>query len=76
MTFFQGLGRFLLLQKSDMVLFALVCLALLRRRALAAALPDAPLGALVLWFAAAAAAVVIQRSIAVTYLGPMLAPAC
>jgi hypothetical protein len=74
LTFLDGLGRFFLLQKSDMVLFALVCLALLRRRALAAALPEAPLGALVLWFAAAAAGVVVQRSIAVTYLGPTLAP--
>ncbi len=74
LTFLDGLGRFFLLQKSDMVLFALVCLALLRRRALAAALPDAPLGALVLWFAAAAAGVVVQRSIAITYLGPTLAP--
>ena len=76
LTFLDGLGRFLLLQKSDMVLFALVCLALLRRRALAAAAPDAPLGALVLWIAAAAAGVVVQRSIAITYLGPTLAPAC
>ena len=74
LSFLDGLGRFFLLQKSDMVLFALVCLALLRRRALAAALPDAPLGALALWFAAAAAGVVAQRSIAVTYLGPTLAP--
>jgi hypothetical protein len=74
LTFLNGLGRFFLLQKSDMVLFALVCLALLRWRALAAALPDAPLGALALWFAAAAAGVVVQRSIAVTYLGPTLAP--
>jgi hypothetical protein len=74
LSFLDGLGRFFLLQKSDMVLFALVCLALLRRRALAAALPDAPLGALVLWFAAATAGVVAQRSIAVTYLGPTLAP--
>jgi hypothetical protein len=74
LSFVDGLGRFFLLQKSDMVLFGLVCLALLRRRALAAALPDAPLGALVLWFAAAAASVVAQRSIAVTYLGPTLAP--
>ncbi len=74
LTFLDGLGRFFLLQKSDMVLFALVCLALLRRRALATALPYAPLGALGLWFAAAAASVVVQRSIAVTYLGPTLAP--
>ena len=73
-TFFDGVGRFFLLQKSAMAVFALVCLALLRRRALAAALPDAPLGALALWFAAAAAGVVVQRSIAVTYLGPTLAP--
>ena len=61
LTFLDGLGRFFLLQKSDMRLFALVCLALLRRRALAAAPPDAPLGALVLWFAAAAAVVLVQR---------------
>ena len=74
LTLVQGVGRFFLLQKSDMALFALVCLALLRRRALAAALPGAPLGALVLWFAAAAAGVVVQRSIAITYLGPTLAP--
>jgi hypothetical protein len=74
LSFLGGVGRFFLLQKSDMALFALVGLALLRRRALAAALPDAPLGALLLWFAAAAAGVVVQRSIAVTYLGPTLAP--
>jgi hypothetical protein len=74
LTFLQGAGRFFLLQKSDMLLFALVCLALLRRRALAAALPGAPLGALALWFAAAAAGVLVQRSIAITYLGPTLAP--
>ncbi len=74
LTFLDGLGRFFLLQKSAMVVFALACLALLRRRALAAALPDAPLVTLVLWFAAATASVVAQRSIAVTYLGPTLAP--
>ena len=74
LSFLDGVGRFFLLQKSAMAVFALVCLALLRRRALAAALPDAPLGALALWFAAAAAGVLVQRSIAVTYLGPTLAP--
>ena len=72
--FVDGVGRFFLLHKSDMALFAFACLSLLRRRALAAALPDAPLGALVGWFAAAAVGVVVQRSIAVTYVGPMIAP--
>ena len=70
-----GVGRFFLLQKSDMLLFALVCLALMRRRALAAALPGgAPLTALFIWFGTAVAGAIAQRSIAITYLGPTLAP--
>jgi hypothetical protein len=74
LSFLQGLGRFFLLQKSDMALFACALLALLRRRQLAAALPGAPVAALILWFLAAAAGAIAQRAIAITYVGPMLAP--
>jgi hypothetical protein len=70
----QGLGRFFLLQKSDMALFACALLALARRRALLRALPGAPIDALILWFLAAGAGAIAQRAIAVTYVGPMLAP--
>ncbi|MGA2491620.1 MAG: glycosyltransferase family 39 protein [Roseiarcus sp.] len=74
LSFVDGIGRFFLLHKSDMALFAVACLALMRWRALAAALPDAPFRALASWFAAAAVGVVIQRSNAPTYIGPMIAP--
>ncbi len=50
LTFLDGVGRYFLLQKSVVAIFGLACLALLRRRALAKALPDAPLGALEAWF--------------------------
>ena len=74
LSFVQGLGRFFLLQKSDMALFACALLALLRRRTLFRALPGAPVQALILWFLAAAAGAIAQRAIAITYVGPMLAP--
>ncbi len=69
-----GVGRFLLVQKSIAAIFGLACLALLRRRALAKALPGVPLGALELWFAFAALSILAQRAIAITYVGPTLAP--
>lgn len=74
MTFLGGVGRYFVLQKSDVAIFGLACLALLRRRALRDALPDAPLGALEVWFALATLSILAQRAIAITYLGPTLAP--
>jgi 4-amino-4-deoxy-L-arabinose transferase-like glycosyltransferase len=74
LSFIDGVGRYFPLQKSVVAIFGLSGLALLRRRALAEALPDAPLGALAAWFALAALSVVAQRAIAITYLGPTLAP--
>ncbi|MGD1036974.1 MAG: glycosyltransferase family 39 protein [Roseiarcus sp.] len=74
LTFLDGVGRFFLLQKSVVAIFALACLALLRRRALVKAVPGAPLGALEAWFAFATLSILAQRAIAITYLGPTLAP--
>ena len=74
LTFVDGVGRFFLLQKSVVAIFGLACLALLRRRTLAKALPDAPLGALEAWFVFATLSILAQRSIAITYVGPTLAP--
>jgi hypothetical protein len=74
LSFIDGVGRYFLLQKSVVAIFGLSVLALLRRRALRGALPDAPLGALEAWFALASLSIVAQRSIAITYLGPTLAP--
>jgi hypothetical protein len=74
LTFIDGVGRYFLLQKSVAAIFALACLALMRRRALASALPAAPLGVLEVWFACASLSILAQRSIAITYVGPTLAP--
>ena len=74
LTFLDGVGRYFLLQKSVVAIFGLACLALLRRRALVKALPGAPLGALEAWFALASLSILAQRSIAITYVGPTLAP--
>lgn len=74
LTFVDGVSRYFVLQKSVVAIFGLVGLALLRRRALRDALALAPLGALELWFALASLSVVAQRAIAITYLGPTLAP--
>ena len=75
LTFLDGVGRYFLLQKSVAAIFAFACLALLRRRALAKTLPAAPLGALEAWFVCASLSILAQRSIAITYVGPTLAPA-
>jgi hypothetical protein len=74
LSFIDGVGRYFVLQKSVVAIFGLACLALLRRRALRDALGDAPLGALIAWFALASLSILAQRSIAITYLGPTLAP--
>jgi hypothetical protein len=63
------------LQQSLLPLTGLALLAMLRRRALKAAAPGLPLGALVAWFVAAFAAVIAQRSFFASYLGQALAPA-
>jgi len=75
LSFVGGLLRFLPLQKGLLPLTGLCVLALARRRALAAAAPRFPLGAVWAWFAAASVSVIVQRSFAQSYLGPMLAPA-
>jgi hypothetical protein len=74
LTLLGGVGRYVVLQKSVVAIFALACVALLRRRALREALPDAPLGALEAWFALATLSILAQRAIAPTYLGATLAP--
>ena len=73
-TLLGGVERYFVLQKSDVAIFGFACIALLRRRALRAALPDAPIGALEAWFALATLSILAQRAIAITYLGPTLAP--
>lgn len=75
LSFAGGLLRFLPLQKGLLPLTGLCVLALVRARALAAAAPRFPLGAVWAWFAAACVSVIVQRSFAQSYLGPMLAPA-
>ena len=54
---------------------AVACLALLRRRALAEALPGAPLAVLEAWLLAALLATLAQRSLHVAYVGQTLPPA-
>ena len=73
-TLLGGVGRYVVLQKSDVAIFGFACLALMRRRALRDALPEAPLRALEAWFALATLSILAQRAIAITYLGPTLAP--
>jgi Dolichyl-phosphate-mannose-protein mannosyltransferase len=55
-------------------LFALACIAFVRRRTIAAAVPDAPMGAISLWAASAIVSVWAQHSLFDAYLGPTLAP--
>ncbi|HEY1944479.1 MAG TPA: glycosyltransferase family 39 protein [Roseiarcus sp.] len=74
LTLLAGASRAVVLQKSVVVLFGLACVALLRRRALREALGDVPLGALEVWFALAMLSILAQRAIAITYLGPTIAP--
>ena len=74
LSFVDGVGRAFVLQKSVVAIFGLSVLALIRRRALRSALPLAPLGALEAWFALASLSILAQRAIAITYLGPTLAP--
>ena len=74
-SFLDGLGRFLLLQKGVLPLGPICICAVLRRRELQAAAPGLPLNALFAWLAAACAAVILQRSLYPQYLAPTLAPA-
>jgi hypothetical protein len=75
LTFIDGILLFLPLHRSILGLFVVACLALLRRRALAEALPGAPLAVLEAWFLAALLATLVQRSIHVAYLSQTLPPA-
>ena len=74
-SFAGGLMHFLPLQQGLLPLTGISLLAALRRRALKDAAPELPSGALFAWLAAAAVAVLAQRSIFAPYLAPMLAPA-
>ncbi len=55
-------------------IFMLACLALMRRRAILAAAPDAALGAIGLWASATILSVWAQHALFRAYLAPMLAP--
>ena len=74
-TFIDGILLFLPLHRSIMGIFVVACLALLRRRALAEALPGAPLAILEAWLLAALLATLVQRSIHVSYVSQTLPPA-
>lgn len=75
LSFLEGLARSLLfLAKPVVALLAFACLALIRRRMILAATPQAPIGATGVWGGAAAVSVWAQRSLFPAYLGPMLAP--
>jgi Dolichyl-phosphate-mannose-protein mannosyltransferase len=74
-SFVDGVLRSLIyLVKPIEPIFVLACLALLRRRAVAAATPNAAVGALGLWAASTVLSVWAQHSLFKTYLGPTLAP--
>jgi hypothetical protein len=74
-SFAGGFVHLLPLQQGLLPLTGLSLLAALRRRALKDAAPELPWGALLAWLAAAAVAVLAQRSLFAPYLAPMLAPA-
>ncbi len=75
LTFIDGILLFFPLHRSILGLFVIACLALLRRRALAKAVPDAPLAVLEAWMLAALLATLVQRSIHVSYVSQTLPPA-
>ena len=74
-SFVGGLVDFLPLQQGLLPLTGLALFAMLRGRALRAAAPGLPIGALSAWLAAALASVIAQRSFFTPYLAPALAPA-
>ena len=74
LTLLGGFGRYFVLQKSVVAIYALACLALLRRRTLRDQAPGVPIVALEAWFLAGTLSILAQRAIAPTYLGPTLAP--
>jgi hypothetical protein len=63
------------LHRSILPVFVVACLALLRRRALAEALPGAPLAVLEAWLLAALLTTIAQRSMHVDYINQTLPPA-
>ena len=75
LTFLDGILLFFPLHRSILGLFVVACLALLRRRTLAEALPGAPLAVLEAWLLAALLATLVQRSIHVAYVSQTLPPA-
>ncbi len=75
LTFIDGVLLFFPLHRSILALFVLACLALLRRRALAEALPRAPLAVLEAWLLAALLATLVQRSMHAAYISQTLPPA-
>ncbi len=75
LTFIDGVLLFFPLHRSILAVFVLACLALLRRRALAEALPGAPLAVLEAWLLAALLTTLVQRSMHVDYINQTLPPA-
>ena len=76
----EGLGptdivpQFLALHKGRLVPFLLCALALLRLKKIQALTPQAPLGAIAGWLAAAVAGALIQRASYESYLSPLTPP--
>ncbi len=75
LTFTDGVLLFLPLHRTVLALFVVGCLALLRRRALAEALPGAPLAVLEAWLLAAMLATLAQRSLHIAYVSQTVPPA-
>lgn len=75
LTFIDGVLLFFPTHRSILGLFLVACIALLRRRALADALPGAPFAVLEAWLLAAMLATLAQRSLHASYVIQTLPPA-
>ena len=75
LTFIDGMLLFFPTYRSVLGLFLVACLAILRRRALADALPGAPLAVLEAWLLAAVLATLAQHSLHAAYVVQALPPA-
>ena len=74
LTFAQGLARFWPLQRSLLPLELVAVLALALHRNIRVQAPRAPVAALAGWLAAGWIEIIVQRSMTITYLGPIIAP--
>jgi hypothetical protein len=70
----DGLWRFFPLQRTLLWLVMASLLSLARADAIRAAAPQARLGVLAGWLVAAWASILMQRSMTIVYLGPLIAP--